>query len=118
EQGVGRVHVGDLDHGRGGPGRLEVLPALFVDRVEVLHVAHVDVDAADVVHGAAGGLDGRLDVLAHLPGLLRDVADARDAAVGPPRRHAGDEYQAALRLDRGGVGEHAARLAQLWAGNL
>ena len=43
---------------------LEYLAPDFVDLLEVLHVAHVDVDPADIVHGAAGGLDRRLDVQA------------------------------------------------------
>ena len=43
---------------------------------------HVDVDAADVVHRAAGGLDRGLEVFAHLAGLRLDVADAGDRAVG------------------------------------
>jgi hypothetical protein len=57
----------------------------------MLHVAHVDVDPADVVDAAAGFLDRRLEVLADLPRLRLDVADAGNRAVGPPRRHAGDE---------------------------
>ena len=65
-----------------GARRLEILAAHFVDLLEVLHVAHVDVDAADVVHGAAGRLDRGLDVLANLLGLRLDVADAGDGAVG------------------------------------
>ena len=46
-----------------------------MDFLEVLHVAHVDVDAADIVKRAACRLHRRLDVLADLSGLRRDVAD-------------------------------------------
>src|SRR5262245_7849221 len=69
DQIVRRGHLGDLDHGRGRQRRLEVLLAHVVDGLEVLHVAHIDIDPADMVEGAAGGLHRCLDVLAHLPGL-------------------------------------------------
>ena len=113
DQIVRRRHLADLDHGRGRRRRLEILAPHFVDLVEVLHVAHVDVDPADVVHGAAGLLDRGLEVLADLPRLRLDIADAGNRAVGPPRRHAGNEHQAAARLDHGRVGEMPARLADL-----
>src|SRR3569623_524384 len=48
-------------------------------------------------------------------GDLDHVADAREAAGEAARRHAGDEDEAAGRLDHGGVREHAVRLAQLRA---
>src|SRR5581483_10018977 len=50
DQVVRRCHLCDLEHGGGRQRFLEVLRAYFVDRVKVLHVAHVDIDAADVVH--------------------------------------------------------------------
>src|SRR5262245_60981227 len=73
-------HLGDLDHRGGGQRRLEVLGAHLMDGVEVLHVAHINVDAADVVERAAGAFDRRLHVLTHLARLLGDVADAGNAA--------------------------------------
>jgi hypothetical protein len=42
-----------------------------------------------------------------LPRLRFDIADPRNRAVGPPRRHAGDEDHPAARLDHGGVGKVA-----------
>jgi hypothetical protein len=89
-----------------------------VDGIEVLHVAHVDVDPADVVHVAASLLDRRLEILADLARLRFDITDAGDAAVGPSRRHAGDEDHPAARLDHGRVREMAGRLADLRRGNL
>ena len=113
DQVVGRRHLADLHHRGGGRRRLEIFAPHFVDQVEVLHVADIDVDAADVVERAAGLLDGRLEVLADLPGLRFDVADAGDRAVGAARRHARDEHQGAARRDRGGVREMSAGLADL-----
>src|SRR5262245_24278440 len=107
DQIVWRRHLADLDHGRGRCRRLEIFAPHFVDGVEVLHVAHVDIDPADVVHAAAGLLDRRLEVLADLPRLRFDIADAGDAAVGPPGGHAGDEDQPAAGLDYGRVGKVA-----------
>ena len=48
----------------------------------------------------------------NLAGLRLDVADAGDAAVGATRHHAGDEHQAAARLDDDALGEMAARLGE------
>src|SRR5262245_47997601 len=79
----------------------------------MLHVAHVDVDSDDVVERAAGFLHRGLEVLAHLPGLRLDVADAGDAAVGAARRHAGEKDQAPARLGDDRLREMPARLAQL-----
>src|SRR5271166_447710 len=59
DQIIRRRHLGDFDHGRGRQRRLEILRSHFVDGFEVLHVADIDVDAADVVERAAGGLDRR-----------------------------------------------------------
>src|SRR5690349_19572959 len=73
---VGRRHLADLDHGRGRRRRLEKFAPHFVDLVEMLHVADVDVDPADVVHSAAGLLDRGLEILADLPRLHLDIADA------------------------------------------
>ena len=84
----------------------------------MLHVAHVDVDPADVVHGAAGLFDRGLDVFADLPRLRLDIADAGDGAVGTARRHAGDEDEAAARGHHGGVGKVPARLAEFWRNDL
>src|SRR5687768_17141613 len=110
---VGRHQLGHLDHGRRRGRELEVLAAHLVDLVEVLDVAHVDVDAADVVHGAAGGLDRSLEVLAHLAGLPLDVADRSDGAVGAPRGHAGDEDQLALGVGLDRLREVPHRLAHV-----
>src|SRR5579862_7805152 len=84
----------------------------------MLHVAHIDVDPADIVHGTAGLFDRGLDVVADLPRLRLDIADAGDAAVGAPRGHAGDEDEAAARGHHGGVGKMPARLAKLWRDDL
>src|SRR5262249_3450532 len=108
---VGRGHLADLDHGGGGRGRAKIFAPHFVDVLEMLHVADVDVDAADVVHAAAGLLDRGLQILADLARLRFDVADAGDRAIGPPRGHTGNEEDAAARLDHGRVGKMAGRLA-------
>jgi hypothetical protein len=79
----------------------------------MLHVADVDVNAADVVHAAAGLLDRGLQIFADLAGLRFDIADARDRAIRPPRGHAGNENDAAARLDHGRMGKMAGRLADL-----
>src|SRR4051794_5291503 len=84
---VGRRHLADLDHGRRRCRRLEIFAPDFVDLVEMLHVADVDIDRADIVHRAAGLLDRGLEILADLPRLHLDIADAGNRAVGPPRRH-------------------------------
>src|SRR5204863_4013604 len=83
-----------------------------MDSLELLHVADIDIDPADVVHRAARGFDRGFDVLADLPGLGLDIADSGDRAVGPARGHPGDEDEPAPRLDRGRVRKDAARLAQ------
>src|SRR5262249_40237935 len=89
----------------------------FVNDVEVLHVAHVNVDPADVVEGAAGLLDRGFEVLADLARLRLDVADTGDAAVGPARGHARNEHQFARgNADR--VREMTARLAKLFGDDL
>src|SRR5262249_4420780 len=90
----------------------EIFAPHFVDRVEVLHVAHIDVDAHDVVEGAAGLLDRGFQVLADLAGLRLDIADAGDAALGAARRHAGEEHEPTARLGHDGVRKMPARLAQ------
>src|SRR5215831_9719900 len=108
---VGRGHLADLDHGGGWRRRAKIFAPHFVDLLEMLHVADVDVDAADVVHAAAGLLDRGLQILADLARLRFDVADAGDRAIGPPRGHAGNEDDAAARLDHGRVGKMAGRLA-------
>src|SRR5450759_1396825 len=91
DQVIGRGHLVDFDHCRCRQRRLEILRPHFVDRLEVLHVADVHVDAANVVERAAGGLDRSLHVLANLPGLFGDISDAGNAAVSPASRHAGYE---------------------------
>src|SRR6516162_6840924 len=93
---VGRRHLRNLDHGGGRKRRLEIFPAHFVDGFEMLHVAHVDVHAADIIERSAGSLDRRLDVLADLPSLCGDVAYAGDASIGSPRGHPRDEDKPAL----------------------
>ena len=84
----------------------------------MLHVAHVDIDAADVVHGAAGLFDRGLQILAHLTGLRFDIADAGNRSVRPARGHAGNEYQPPARLDHGRMGKVTGRLADLRRGDL
>src|SRR5215831_5582314 len=108
---VGRGHLADLDHGGGRRGRAKIFAPHFVDLLEMLHVADVDVDAADVVHAAAGLFDRGLQILADLPGLRFDVADPRDRAIRPPRGHAGDENDETACLDHGRMGKMAGRLA-------
>ena len=78
----------------------------------MLHIAHMDIDPADVGERAAGGLDRGFDVLADLASLRLDIADAGDAAVGAARHHAGDEHQPAARLDDDPLREMAARLGE------
>src|SRR5262249_7208157 len=73
---VGRGHLADLDHGGSRRRRPEIFAPHFVDLLEVLHVADVDVDPADVVHAAAGLLDRGLQVFADLAGLRSPVAAA------------------------------------------
>src|SRR5438067_930655 len=111
DQIIGRGHLTDLDHGGSGRRRLEVFAPHIVDLLEMLHVAHVNVDPADVVHAAARLLDRRLEILADLARLRLDVADPGNGAVGAPRGHAGDEDQPPARLDHRGMREMAARLA-------
>src|ERR1051326_3167600 len=101
----------DRDHG-GGRWRIgKIFPPQAVDDVEPTHVFHVDIDPADVFHGAAGRLDSGLDVFAHLPCLNLDVAGASDRAVGAFRCHAGDEHNSSACLDRVDLREVTARLA-------
>jgi hypothetical protein len=71
-------HLGDLHHGRGRRWFLEILAPNFVDPVKMLHVADIDIDAADVVERAARGLDGALEIFTDLAGLRLDIADACD----------------------------------------
>jgi hypothetical protein len=113
-----RRHLGDLDHGGGGRGRAKIFAPHFMNHIEVLHVAHVDVHSADVVERSTRFLDRGLEVLAHLAGLRLDVADAGDRAVGATRGHARDEHQFAGGSDCGRVGEMAARLAKLLRNDL
>src|SRR5262245_56302267 len=84
-----------------------------MDRVEVLHVANIDIDPADVVEGSARGFDGTFQVFANLSGLHADVAQPSDSAVDTPCRHSGDEHKPSRRLDHCGMREDAARLPQL-----
>src|SRR3954471_10669791 len=115
---VGMHHFRHLDHRGGGRRRLEVFAAHLVDRVEVLHVAYIYVDAADVVQAAAGRFHGALQVLAYLARLRLDVADAGDGPVGAARGHAGEEHDPALRLDLDRLREVTAWSAQLGAPDL
>src|SRR4029453_18783117 len=115
---VGPGHLADLDHSGSGRGRPKIFTPHFVDLLEVLHVADVDVDPADVVHAAAGLLARGLQVFADLAGLRFDVADARDRAIRLPRSHAGDENDAAARLDHGRMGKMAGRLTDFGRGDL
>src|SRR5262245_11645977 len=112
-QVVRRCHLADLDHRRSRQRRLEVLGTYLMDRVEVLHVADIDIDPADVVEGSARGLDGAFQVFADLSGLRGDIAQAGDAAVHTPCCHSGDEHEPSGRLDHCGMREDAARLPQL-----
>ena len=82
-----------------------------MDAIEVLHVANVDIDPADIVHCPAGLLYSGFDVLADLSGLRLDIANAGNAAVGATRGHAGNKNQSAARFDHSGLGEMSAWLA-------
>src|SRR5262249_58958343 len=115
---VGRGHLADLDHRRGRRRRPKIFAPYFMDLLEVLHVADVDVDPADVVHAAASLLDRGLQILADLAGLRFDVADACDRAVGPPPGHAGNEDDAAARRDPRRLREMARRLADFFRADL
>jgi len=114
---IRRGHLADLDHGRGRRNAGEILAADLMDGFEVLHVPHIDVDAADIVQRAAGFLDRRLEIFADLPGLLFDIADPGNGPVGPPRGHAGQEHQPSPGFDRSGLREVAVRLAKFCAGD-
>ena len=48
-----RGHLRDFDHRRCRQWRLEILPAHFVYGIEMLHVANIDIDAADIGQSAA-----------------------------------------------------------------
>src|SRR5215211_6492827 len=118
DQVVRRCHLGHFNHGRSGQRRLEVFSSNLVDRLEVLHVADVNVDTTHVAERASGSFHRRLDILADLARLLRDVADTGDAAVRLARRHPRNEDQLSRRFDHGRMGEDAARLPQFRAGDL
>src|SRR5690348_9733477 len=75
----------------------------------MLHVADKDIDAADIVHRAARGLDSGFQILANLPRLGLGIADADNGAVLAARQHAGDEEDAPLRLHHRRLREMAAR---------
>jgi hypothetical protein len=47
----------------------EVFTPHFVNLIEVVHVADIDIYATDVVHGTACVLDCGLDIFAHLSGI-------------------------------------------------
>jgi hypothetical protein len=64
-----------------------------MDCVEVLHIADVDINAADIVHGSASGFDCGLEIFADLAGLRFDVADPRNRSIGLARGHSGNEDQ-------------------------
>src|SRR5690242_16181725 len=81
-----------------------------MDGRQVLHIAHVDIDAADIGERATSGFDSRLDVLANLARLRLDIANARDRSVGPLRDHARDEHELSGRLYRDRLCEMSARL--------
>src|SRR5262249_11002946 len=88
----------------------EIFPADLMDCVEVFHIADVDIDAADVVDGAAGGLDSGLEILADLAGLGFDVADTGNRSVGPSRGPSRNEDQTASGLHHCCLREMAAWL--------
>src|SRR3954462_1483134 len=115
---VGMHHLRHLDHRGGRRRRLEVFAAHLVDRVEVLPVSYIYVDAAGVVQAAAGRFHRALQVLAYLARLRVDVADSSDGPVGAARGHAGEEPDPALRLDLDRLREVAARSTQLGAPDL
>jgi hypothetical protein len=71
-----------------------------MDGRQVLHIAHVDIDAADIGERATSRFDSRLDVLANLARLRLDIANARDRSVWPLRDHARDEHELSGRLYR------------------
>jgi hypothetical protein len=72
----------------------EILRADIIDSVEVLHVADMHVDAANVVKRSARSFDRGFQVLANLPGLFGDIANAGNAAVEASGRHSGQEHKA------------------------
>src|SRR3984885_11609354 len=86
--------------------------------VEMLHIANVDIDAADVIEGTTRLLHRRFHILAHLARLDLDIAETGNRAVWHARRHARNEDQLALRGDRGRLGKMAVRLAKFAGGNL
>src|SRR5262245_20073420 len=89
-----------------------------MDRLEVFHVADVDVDAADIIHGAAGGFDRGFKIFADLAGLSFDVADTGNRPVCPSRSHSGNEDQTASGLHHCCLGEMAAWLPNPVAADL
>src|SRR5262249_51778826 len=109
-----RGHLANLDHGGGRCRRLEIIAPHFVDLIEVLHVANKNIDATDVVEAAAGLFDRGLYVLKDPARLRFDIANPGNGPIGAPRRHAGDEYEAAARLDHSRVRKMTARLAEFW----
>src|SRR5262249_185789 len=96
----------------------EIFAAHLMDGFEVFHVADIDVDANDIVERAAGLFHRSLHILADLTRLNRNIAQARDGAVGHACGHAGNENHLAGSSDGGGLREMGIRLGQLGGGDL
>ena len=73
----------------------------FVNLIEVLHVADIDIYATDVVHGTARVFDCGLDIFAQLSRLGLDIADAGNGTIYPTRSHSGDKSKTPARFDHG-----------------
>src|SRR5579862_1745738 len=82
-----RGELADLDHRGGRCDTGEILAANLMNDVEMLHVANVDINAADVIERAARLFHRRLHVVAHLARLDFDIAQAGDRAVRHARGH-------------------------------
>jgi hypothetical protein len=92
-----------------GAGRIVVTPKLGSDLVNGLKVFHVhqeDVDAGNVLQGAAHGLQGGLYIVEHLAGLQPDVSSANQVSLGIDGYLAGNKVVTA-RVRQRGVGKDA-----------
>ena len=91
DQIVGVDQARDLNQ---GAGRIVVTPKLsshLVNGLEVFHVHQEDVDAGNILQGAAHGLQGGLDIVEHLAGLQPDVPSAYQMSLDIDGYLAGNE---------------------------